>query len=80
MITGPQLRAARGLLDWSRNDLARVAKISPETVKNIEAGTFKPNPQTAAAVIDALKVSGIVLTEDEGVRKQKICWRCGEMQ
>src|SRR5580704_17675732 len=42
MITAAQLRAARGLLDWTRADLAKAANSSPETVKNIEHGTFKP--------------------------------------
>jgi hypothetical protein len=31
-----QLRAARGLVDWTRKELASCAAISPETVKNIE--------------------------------------------
>ena len=35
MITAAQLRAARGLLDWTRSDLAKAANVSPETIKNI---------------------------------------------
>src|SRR6202012_3205205 len=53
MITAAQLRAARGLLDWTRADLAKAANISPETVKNIEHGTFKPQENTAEAIVKA---------------------------
>lgn len=37
-ITGAQLRAARALLNWSIAQLAAAARVSPTTVKRIEAG------------------------------------------
>ena len=69
MITAAQLRAARGLLDWTRADLAKAANISPETVKNIEHGTFKPQENTAEAIIQAFKARDVEFTENEGVKK-----------
>ncbi|HUY69342.1 MAG TPA: helix-turn-helix transcriptional regulator, partial [Alphaproteobacteria bacterium] len=69
MITAAQLRAARGLLDWTRADLAKAAAISPETVKNIEHGTFKPQEGTAEAIIKAFAAYDVEFTAEEGVRK-----------
>ena len=71
MITAAQLRAARGLLDWTRSDLAKAAKISAETVKNIEHGTFRPQETTAAAIIQAFALYDVKFTENEGVQKSK---------
>jgi len=69
MITAAQLRAARGLLDWTRSDLAKAAAVSPETIKNIEHGTFRPQENTADAITRAFAVHGVEFTEDEGVRR-----------
>ena len=68
MITAAQLRAARGLLDWSRSDLSKASNISPETIKNIEHGTFKPQEMTADAIVKAFAINGVVFTNDEGVK------------
>jgi DNA-binding XRE family transcriptional regulator len=68
MITAAQLRAARGLLDWTRADLAKAAQISPETVKNIEHGTFKPQEGTAENIVKAFAAHDVEFTENEGVR------------
>jgi DNA-binding XRE family transcriptional regulator len=68
MITAAQLRAARGLLDWTRADLAKAANISPETVKNIEHGTFRPQENTAEAIIRAFGAHDVKFTENEGVQ------------
>ena len=68
MITAAQLRAARGLLDWTRADLAKAANISPETVKNIEHGTFRPQENTADAIVQAFGAHDVEFLDDEGVR------------
>ncbi len=73
MITAAQLRAARGLLDWTRADLAKAANISPETVKNIEHGTFRPQENTADAIVKAFGAHDVKFTENEGVQiKQEL--------
>ena len=71
MITAAQLRAARGLLDWSRSDLAKASNISPETIKNIEHGTFKPQEMTADAIVKAFAAHGVEFLENDGVRCAK---------
>ncbi len=69
MITASQLRAARGLLDWSRSDLSKASSISQETIKNIEHGTFRPQETTESAIIRAFALHGVEFTENDGVRK-----------
>lgn len=71
MITAAQLRAARGLVDWTRNELAKAANISPETVKNIEHGVFRPQEETAERIVRTFAAHGVEFTENEGVRLRK---------
>ncbi|MDR3424436.1 MAG: helix-turn-helix transcriptional regulator [Alphaproteobacteria bacterium] len=71
MITAAQLRAARGLLDWSRSDLSKASGISPETIKNIEHGTFRPQETTEEAIIRAFAVHGVEFTENDGIRRNQ---------
>ena len=59
IITPEQLRAARGFMDWSRVKLGEAASISPETVKNIEFGTYYPQPSTLATILQAFADNGI---------------------
>jgi DNA-binding XRE family transcriptional regulator len=69
MISAAQLRAARGLLDWSRSDLSKASKVSQETIKNIEHGVFRPQETTEVALIRAFAAQGVEFTENDGVRK-----------
>ena len=71
MITAAQLRAARGLIDWTRNELAKAANISPETVKNIEHGIFRPQEETAERIIKTFAAHDVEFTDNEGVRISK---------
>jgi DNA-binding XRE family transcriptional regulator len=71
MITAAQLRAARGLVDWTRNELAKAANVSPETVKNIEHGIFRPQEETAERIVKTFAAHGVEFTESEGVRLHK---------
>ncbi|MDD3287471.1 MAG: helix-turn-helix transcriptional regulator [Alphaproteobacteria bacterium] len=59
VIVPPQLRAARGLLGWSRSELAKEAKISAETIKNIEHGTFSPKEETLKTLVDTFARRGV---------------------
>lgn len=71
MISAAQLRAARGLVDWTRNELAKAANVSPETVKNIEHGIFRPQEETAERIRKTFAAHGVEFTENEGVRLHK---------
>ena len=54
-----QMRAARGLLGWSRNELAQKAGTSAETIKNIEHGVYSPKKETLAAIVETFLSNGI---------------------
>jgi len=50
MMTGPQIRAARGFLDWTVRDLGKKAKVHFNTVHAIERGKSVAKPETLAAI------------------------------
>jgi transcriptional regulator with XRE-family HTH domain len=62
-----QIRAARALLGWSQDKLARVAGIGLTTLQRIEQneGVVKGNFSTALKIQKALEKAGIVFSDDE---------------
>ena len=71
---GPaQLRAARALVDWSREQLADVAHTTTRTLARFEAGQTDPRPSTLAAIRTALETAGVVFTnvDEPGVKLRK---------
>ena len=72
MITGGQIRAARGFLRWSAEDLAARADIGVQTVRRAERADGTPNmlANKMEAIKQALEASGIEFLEGEapGVR------------
>jgi transcriptional regulator with XRE-family HTH domain len=71
-----QIRAARALLGWSQNQLARRAGVGIATLQRIEQnkGMVKGNFSTIIKIQKALEHAGIHFTEDDaggiGVRLQ----------
>ena len=60
MISGAQIRAARGLLGWTRHELARRAVVSDATAYALEtARGMIANKSTLAAVQATLEAAGI---------------------
>ena len=74
-LTGAQIRAARGLLDWSINQLASASGVSPNTIKRFEgsATNLRLNIATTQAVRRTLEDHGIAFmgqdAETAGVRR-----------
>jgi transcriptional regulator with XRE-family HTH domain len=70
MMTGAQIRAARGFLDWSVRDLGKKAKVHFNTVHAIERGKSVAKPETLAAIREALEKAGVEFTNGKrpGVR------------
>lgn len=66
-IAPEQLRAARGLLGWSRSELAKEAKLSAETIKNIEHATYSPKDETINTLVEAFARRGILFVQHETV-------------
>lgn len=61
VLTGPQLRAARGILNWSVRELSEAAKVSSSTIRRLEEMTGPPSgPEEALAPLKAaLEVGGV---------------------
>lgn len=78
--TGPQIVAARALLQWKQADLAERSGVAVSTIKRLEAmsGPLTANRSTIGAILAALEAGGIVLLSDgetldggRGVRLRK---------
>lgn len=61
LITGPQIRAARGILNWSVRDLAGRTGLSPGALRRIEAhdGYNKGAADALILIKDALSAGGV---------------------
>jgi transcriptional regulator with XRE-family HTH domain len=62
MMTGAQIRAARGFLDWTVRDLGKRAKVHFNTVHAIERGKSAPKPETLATIRKVLEKAGVEFT------------------
>lgn len=77
MITSAQIRAARGMLDWSRKDLAKSSGLSFASMMRLESfdGVPSSNFKTLEAIKTAFEQAGIEFIgtpEDRpGVRLRK---------
>ena len=75
MITPSQCRAARGLLDWTQQELADRARVGIVTVRQFEAGLNEPRRATLEVIKRALEAAGIEFIQENGggpgVRLQK---------
>lgn len=67
MITGRQIRAARGLLEWKAEDLARKTGLTRVTISKIEAAIVVPQEKTIKSIMEAFDKNGVDFTENEGV-------------
>ena len=63
-----QIKAARALLDWSQDDLAKAADVSLPTVKRLEAagGMLGGRVHTVQSLRSALERAGIKFIEENG--------------
>ncbi len=77
MITSAQIHAARGLLNWSRKDLAEKSGVSFASMMRLESfdGVPSSNVRTLAALKKAFKDAGVEFTgipdSQAGVRWRK---------
>jgi transcriptional regulator with XRE-family HTH domain len=63
MLTPAQLRAARSLVDWSREDLAKHSGVAPNTIKDFERGASDPKQSTLLKWRRALEAAGVRFIE-----------------
>jgi len=66
VVTSAQCRAARGLLDWSQQDLADQAEVGVVTVRQIEAEQTAPRRATLAVVRQAFERAGVEFIDENG--------------
>lgn len=67
-ITTAQIRGARGILNWSQQDLAQRTSISATSIGSIENGQTTPRESTLATIRKILENNGIEFVEN-GVRQ-----------
>lgn len=65
-ISAAQSRAARALLDWSRDDLAAASGIPGRTLADFELGNTAPRARTLEAIRAAFEAAGILFIEENG--------------
>ena len=67
-LTGVQCRAARALLLWSQEDLARRARVSAVTIRTFERGQGSIRPATARLLRLTFAAAGVemIAGEDRG--------------
>ena len=68
MITIPQIKAARALLGWTQDELARASGMSLPSINNMERALYAPRPETMAAIRAALEEGGIEFMPHNGLR------------
>ena len=64
LIYAAQIRAARGLLNWSQGELAECAGVSKQSVTRIENGMADPRFSTMTALNEAIRSAGVEMAED----------------
>lgn len=67
MLSSKQCRAARGLLDWTQEELANRAGVSRGTVRGFENGQHDLRRASAAMIRTTLEQTGVLFIEADGL-------------
>lgn len=70
MATGKQVRAARMLIEWDAEDLAKRTGLTTETIFKIERETTNPRPATLEKIVRAFSDMGVEFIGNLGVTKR----------
>jgi transcriptional regulator with XRE-family HTH domain len=65
MITPAQLRAARSLIGWSREDLADRSGVGAGTIKDFEINDSDPKQGTVHKWRRALEAAGVIFIDED---------------
>ncbi|MGE3770977.1 MAG: helix-turn-helix domain-containing protein [Bdellovibrionales bacterium] len=68
MIEAKQIRAARGLLDWTREDLAKASGVSTPALGQIETENRTARSGSLDKIKAAFENAGVVFTDNSGVK------------
>lgn len=69
MITGRQIRAARGLLRWRVEDLAISSGLTREAITRIEDDSVQPRVASINKIREAFEKEGVEFLDQSGVRR-----------
>lgn len=64
-VTSAQIRAARGLLNWTVRDLAEKSGVHRNTITRAETNDKGPG-YALAAICDALEKGGVIFVDSDG--------------
>jgi transcriptional regulator with XRE-family HTH domain len=65
-LTSAQLRAARGLVNWTTRDLAEKTGVHRNTISAFESGKSEPNSATIQVIARALESAGVEFIAENG--------------
>src|ERR1700691_1997597 len=65
-ITSAQVRAARGLIDWTQERLAEMSGVPTRTLLRFESRAARPRASTVAALQAALEAAGVEFIPENG--------------
>lgn len=68
MLTGGQIRAARGLIGWTQRQLASASGVSEISIKNIEREKTDAKASTLTAIQNAFEDAGVVFLDAGDIR------------
>jgi predicted transcriptional regulator len=66
MISSAQCRAARGLVGWTQQELAKNAGVGTVAIHQLESGTSQPRRATLDVVRRALEEAGVEFIDENG--------------
>ncbi|ARW47383.1 helix-turn-helix domain-containing protein [Acetobacter pasteurianus] len=66
IITAPQIRAARGLIGWSRDELSEKSGVPKITISRVETEATTPRQSTIDAIRTALEAAGVEFIAENG--------------
>lgn len=66
IITGPQCRAARALVEWSAEQVARRAGIDAQVVRDFECRVTDPGEAVKRRLFEVLEAAGAVFIPENG--------------
>ena len=70
-----QIKAARSLLNWSQEDLAKKSGYSLATINNIERGQYEAHSATMADIIQTFEQAGVQFIDGPGVKIDEVDFR-----
>ena len=74
LVSPAVCRAARALLNWSQDELAKAARVGVNTVRNFEQEKASPRQAILSAMRSAFERAGVMILDEageEGVKRRK---------